>query len=305
MSTDPLPPPRPVPPILSAPDFVAADLPRRQTILSPILTSKTLALLYGPRGLGKTFAALGIAWAAASGGSFLGWQASRPHRVLYIDGEMAADELQQRLMQFGPPPPALELMVSDLHRGAHADIAYAQGLLDLIRNWGDPELVVIDNLASLAGFTTGDSDRWHELQQGLIAQRRKGRAVLMVHHANKEGLQRGTSRREDLVDLVMAMRRPADYDPLQGARFEIHFEKARGLHGSSVEPIEARLGTDELGRPHWHWQPAQVGDLERVAALLNDGMNPNQIARKLGLTRAKAYRLRAKAMETLVGRADR
>ncbi len=298
MPTDPLPPSRPVPPLISAPAFVAADLPRRQTILGPILTSKTLALLYGPRGLGKTFVALGIAWAAASGKSFLGWQASRPHRVLYLDGEMAADELQQRLLQFGPPPPTLDLMVSDLHRGDRVDIAYAKGLLDLIRNWGNPELVVIDNLASLAGFTTGDTDRWHELQRGLIVQRRHGRAVLMVHHANKEGLQRGTSRREDVVDLVMAMRRPADYDPGQGARFEIHFEKARRLHGASVEPIEARLGTDEFGRPHWHWQPAIVSDLDRVVALLKDGLTGNEIARELGLTRAKAYRLRAKAMET-------
>jgi AAA domain len=72
-----------------ATELMVADLPERQLLLDPILTSNTLALLYGPRGLGKTFVALGIAWAAASGASFLGWQAKRPHRVLYIDGEMA------------------------------------------------------------------------------------------------------------------------------------------------------------------------------------------------------------------------
>ncbi len=285
-------------PRLSAPDFVATDIPKRRTILDPILTSKTLALLYGPRGLGKTFVALGIAWAAASGKSFLGWQASRPHRVLYIDGEMAADELKQRLLMFGPPPPTLELMVADLHRGPTPDLAYARGFIELHRNWGDPELVVIDNLASLAGFTTGDTDRWHELQQGLTMQRRRGRAVLVVHHANKEGLQRGTSRREDLVDLVMAMRRPHDYDPRQGARFEIHFEKARGLFGEAVEPVEARLATDELGKPRWYWQPATVSELDRVVTLLRDGLTGDEIARELGMARTTAYRLRTRALET-------
>src|SRR6266436_3484628 len=80
-----------------ASEFIASELPERRTILDPILSSNTLALLYGPRGLGKSFVALGIAWAAASGGSFLGWQASRPHRVLYIDGEMATVGLQARL----------------------------------------------------------------------------------------------------------------------------------------------------------------------------------------------------------------
>jgi hypothetical protein len=71
-----LEPEKPKPPAmprqLSAPELIAANLPVRETILDPILQEKSLALLYGPRGLGKTFVALGIAWAAASGGSFLG-----------------------------------------------------------------------------------------------------------------------------------------------------------------------------------------------------------------------------------------
>ena len=69
---------------LSAPDLLATELPEREVILDPILARKSLVLLYGPRGLGKTFVALGIAWAAASGGSFLKWRASRPWRVLYL-----------------------------------------------------------------------------------------------------------------------------------------------------------------------------------------------------------------------------
>ena len=63
---------------LSAADLERLELPERETILDPILDSKTIALLYGPRGLGNTFVALGIAWAAASGKSFLGWRARRP-----------------------------------------------------------------------------------------------------------------------------------------------------------------------------------------------------------------------------------
>src|SRR5437868_3203791 len=77
-----------------ASEFVAADLPEPSLLLDPILTSNSLALLYGPRGLGKSFLALGIAWAAAAGTSFLGWRARRRHRVLYIDGEMAAGDLK-------------------------------------------------------------------------------------------------------------------------------------------------------------------------------------------------------------------
>ena len=41
--------------------------------LEPILAPGAAALIYGPTGVGKSFAALGLALAAASGGSFLGW----------------------------------------------------------------------------------------------------------------------------------------------------------------------------------------------------------------------------------------
>ena len=58
-----------------------------------------------------------------------------------------------------------------------------------------------------------------------------GISVLFIHHAGKGGQQRGTSRREDVLDTVIAMRKPADFNPGDGAYFEIHFEKARGLYG--------------------------------------------------------------------------
>jgi hypothetical protein len=81
--------------------------------------------------------------------------------------------------------------------------------------------------------------------------RRLGVAVLVVHHANKKGDQRGTSRREDVLDLVMAMRRPVDYEPKEGARFELRFEKARGLVGEDVEPIDVRMAQDAVGVMRW------------------------------------------------------
>ncbi|MBS0223599.1 MAG: AAA family ATPase [Proteobacteria bacterium] len=282
---------------LSAPDLLATALPEREVILDPILSQKSLVLLYGPRGLGKTFVALGIAWAAASGGSFLKWRASRPRRVIYLDGEMAAVDIQRRLAMLGPAPPDLDFILADLQGHSLPDLGYEEGQAAFVRSCGRPDLVVLDNLASLAGFRAGDPDCWSRLQRFLMLLRRVGVAVLIVHHANKKGLQRGTSRREDVLDTVIAIRRPADYEPRQGARFELHFEKARGLLGEAVDPIEARLETDAGGRARWSWQPAHQSELERAVALLNAGLNPSQVGRELGISIAKSYRLRARAME--------
>jgi len=281
---------------LSGPELVAAALPPNRPILDPILSTKSLALLYGPRGLGKTFVALGIARAAAAGESFLGWRASRPHRVAYIDGEMAAVEMQQRLASLGPPPPTLRFMLTDLNRGPALDLAHHDSQHRLMACWGDPELVVLDNLASLAGLRTGDPDRWHELHRFLMVQRQWGRGVLMVHHANKQGLQRGSSRREDILDLVMAMRRPWGWTPADGTRFEIHFEKARSLHGAAIEPIRIRLEQRANGLA-WDWGTLDDPLLDRAVGLFAEGLTAARVAETLKLSRSAAYRLRDRALQ--------
>ena len=51
-----------------------------------------------------------------------------------------------------------------------------------------------------------DADSWVPVQAWALAQRRAGRSVLFVHHAGKSGLQRGTSRKEDVLDTVIALR---------------------------------------------------------------------------------------------------
>jgi putative DNA primase/helicase len=93
--------------------------------------------------------------------------------------------------------------------------------------------------------TTGSetaSDAWVPMQNWLLKLRRRGISVLLIHHAVVNGRQRGTSRREDALDTVIALRRPEDYSPEQGARFEIHFEKLRNrVEGAGAEPFEASL----------------------------------------------------------------
>jgi putative DNA primase/helicase len=283
---------------LSASSLLAADLAPRRPILAPLFSQKSLVMLYGPRGLGKTFVALGIAWAAAAGGSFLNWRAERPHRVLYVDGEMAAVDMKERLKLMGPPPATLEFLLADLHGVRLADLGDGLGQRALVERWGArPDLLVLDNLASLVGLRRDSPDRWGSLQAFLITMRRAGMAVLMVHHANKEGSQRGTSRREDVLDVVLAIRRPFDYEPRDGARFELHFEKARGLFGDDAGPIEAKLSIDDQGRARWDWQPLHFGELERAAALLRQGLNPLHVAKEMKISKSKIYRLRQRAVE--------
>lgn len=114
---------------------------------------------------------------------------------------------------------------------------------------------------------------------------------MIVHHAGKGGEQRGTSRREDVLDTSISLRRPGDYTPTEGARFELHFEKARGIHGDKAKPFEAKF---ELRNEAAFWTTKEIEDvnLARVKALLDDDLSIRDIADETGLSKSTVQRLK-------------
>ena len=73
-------------------------------------------MIHGPRGVGKTYLTLSVAMAIASGREFLGWTVPNPARVLYVDGEITCNELQERsrsLLQDNIADIPLEFMPRD------------------------------------------------------------------------------------------------------------------------------------------------------------------------------------------------
>jgi hypothetical protein len=125
---------------------------------------------------------------------------------------------------------------------------------------------------------------------------RQGVAVLPVHHAGTNGRQRGTSRREDALDTVIALRRPED--PEQGARFEIHFEKLRHrVDGAAAIPFEATVTADGQDGIHWSSCDLRPPLLMRAAELFADELTVREVAATLRISKSKAGRLRLRALE--------
>ena len=159
------------------------------------------------------------------------------------------------------------------------------------------ELLILDNLSALCrSGRENEADDWQSLQDFLLRLRRRGVAVLLLHHAGKGGQQRGTSRREDLLDTVVALRRPQDYRPREGARFEVHVEKARGVAGEALDPFEALLEVRD-GKALWTTRTVEDAEAARVAALAKDGLTVRDIAEELGISKSKAQRLKDKGIK--------
>ena len=131
-------------------DFMGLAFPKREFLLEPWLPNPGISMLVAPRGEGKTFLAMSVAFAAARGESLLGWPCRRPARVLYVDGELPGAFLQERLKLFGAPPRGTVHIVSReafmLRQEAMPDIGTAEGreVMDLIIDRVNPDLVILD-----------------------------------------------------------------------------------------------------------------------------------------------------------------
>lgn len=281
-------------------DFLSKKYPPREYIISPIIPTQGLAMLFAKRGVGKTHIGLGIAYAAASGGKFLKWDAPQPRRVLYIDGEMPANVMQERLAGIissddnaEAHPENLYIMPADEQEDIFPDISCPESQKMIEAHLEGVELVILDNLSTLAqSGKENEAEGWSPIQTWALSLRRKGISVLFVHHSGKAGQQRGTSKREDVLDTVIRLQHPADYSPQEGAKFEVHLDKARGITGADAEPFEATLTDDG-----WTWRTLEDADMLRVIELTNEGLSLRQIQEETGIGKSKAQRLRKKAEE--------
>jgi putative DNA primase/helicase len=181
------------------------------------------------------------------------------------------------------------------------NLASVEGQQALEQHVDGVDLLVLDNLSTL--MTTGSegaSDAWLPMQNWLLKLRRRGVSVLIVHHAGVNGRQRGTSRREDALDTVIALRRPTDFSPAQGARFEVHIEKARTFVGEGAAAFEAEVAPFEAesGRTGIRWLARDLKPpvVHRAAELFAEGHTVRRVAALLGLSRSEAGRLRLQAL---------
>ncbi|MGH8114875.1 MAG: AAA family ATPase, partial [Rhodanobacteraceae bacterium] len=210
-------------------DFLLLPLPPQEVLLAPWMDARSLTLIHAWRGTGKTHVALNIGAALSAGGAFLHWQATRRATVLYLDGEMAAVSLQERLRRIGMGDAAQKTFrIMTPHRQPDfmmPNLATPEGQRAVERAAENAEVIVVDNISSMVrGGKENDADSWDQADKWARRMRHSGHSVIFIHHTGKSGQQRGTSRREDALDTVIMLQRQRDEKASTGARFELRFE---------------------------------------------------------------------------------
>lgn len=109
--------------------------------------------------------------------------------------------------------PNLVFLTPDLQEFGMPDLATNRGQ-KLIEKYitDEVDLIIVDNLSCLVrSGKENDGESWLPIQEWALKLRAKGKSVLFIHHSNKNGGQRGTSRKEDVIDNVVCLKHPINY----------------------------------------------------------------------------------------------
>jgi putative DNA primase/helicase len=287
--------------VLTMKEILEMRVPPRQYLMEPWLETQSLCMVYAKRGAGKTRFVMSVVHAIAAGArQFLQWRVSRPARVLYVEGELPTALLQKRLEVLGQETPELMILSRDLllFRGiVLQDLGTPEGraFLDRVIEKSKPDIVVLDALSTLVhSGAENEAESWAPIQAWLLEHRFRGRTVIVVHHEGKTtGTQRGTSKREDVMDTIIQLKeREAETD---GSAFELHFVKAREFHSADKRPLLLRLIIDE-GCAQWSCEALQTRN-EQVAAGLAAGKSQATIGKELGLSKGQVSKHAKKTRE--------
>lgn len=279
-------------------DLLAKELPPLVPIVGPWLHSGESCLLWGGTGTGKSMLAQTIALAVAGGGSVLGWHCPNPQRVLYIDGEQSVRDIRDRWRML---PSAIEghdsaAAARNLHLVARSAQAEAGGFLDITNEAhhaaisafvtkGDFRLVVFDNFSTLSDSLEDENNAAAVRPMQSLLAHLKGLnvAVILVHHAKKDGMQfRGSTGILTTFERVLGLVR---VEGGTAARIEgtLKLEKFRGKLPEGFRlsmPVTFETTEDADGqRAAWQigednsavltgWQMLQTGGFTTKAAFV-------------------------------------
>jgi hypothetical protein len=275
-----------------ADDLVTRHISPHASILNPWFREGSLGYMFGLRGSGKTWFAWKMAINISKGKDFGPWKCDRPWKTLYIDGEMPISSMRERMLLLDSAP------FENLYLMSHDDLADEEVILNLCKEKQQELLLTycvenrikvlfLDNLSCLySGMKENEADSWEYVLGWLLRFRRAGIAVVIIHHANRDGNEmRGTSRREDAAFWVVKISQNHDFGEMRsGTTFTTSFTKNRDDNGIHEKSIDWTFKTDSFKHTSVSWQLTDIREL--VYELIAHGVDSNaDIAAELAIAK--------------------
>ena len=285
--------------LVSDTELAGLEIPKRESLMGDWFKAGDYGIIFGKRGLGKSWLAMGIARALAEGRAFGPWACSTPRRVLYVDGEMSLDDYRDRVRTLSDGPGAFSTLSHQqvFNRTQKALCLSDRTQQDELTRLCERErvdILVLDNGACLfRSVAENDADQFRDMIEGwLLDLRRRGIAVVLVQHAGRNGAIRGTSKREDAAFWILRLDDAGEPDGGHGARFITRFAKNRNA-SQDPPPLD------------WSFKPdgektlityREADSLEIMRQWISDGLNTcGELAEEMGISKGTISKMAKKA----------
>jgi hypothetical protein len=235
-------------------------------LVESIIPKKAFVALYAPPASWKSFIALDLAEAIATGRDWMGYKIPKKGAVLFISGEgyggMGARVSACKIQNQSPDGANLYIIRAQLNlRSSPEDFTeLLNAITDLIAEIGEPiELIILDTLMRMAGGEFNESSS--EDMGGFITQTGKLQeifecALLVIHHTGKD-ISKGLRGHSSLLggcDTVLEIQRQdsvinsADPSVIGNAILKVSKQKdgADSIE-VGIEVVLVEIGTSTLG----------------------------------------------------------
>ena len=283
---------------ISGRELLALPVSEEEFVLGPMIMKGDKVLLYAHRGSGKTWLICFMAVACVSGASLFDGMlvAPRPLRVLIIDGEMGARELQKRYSMIFKAMGTPEHLQDNL-RIVAARIQGKDIRLETPEErerfkediaWAD--VIIADSMFCLFPSAMGSQlEGAQGFNEFMRTNSLQGKTTIVVDHTGKNKRNSyGTIGKELGLELVLKVEKVKNSE-----MFRLSVEKHRNLGSEDVQPIEYILEVDKdegvanlisLSDPEEDFDSEDDGDAcnnipgcadcgtDHVPSMLNDGL---------------------------------
>ena len=290
--------------IVTSSELRTMPLKPRQKLLGDWFCEADQGFIFAPRGVGKTWLVLVIARALSEGSMAGPWRAHKPSKVLYIDGEMPPDLMRARDTGLERGEGEIEFLNHEIlfeRTGKVLNITSPeiQAAITARCISAGVKVLVLDNLSTLAsGMKENEADAWELVNSWLLDLRRRGIAVIIVHHSGRNGQMRGTSRREDAAFWAICLDDAKQQaDDKRGARFISRFTKPSRNTQEEIPAYEWSIQTDAAtGKISVNCQPAHSLDVLRK--LVEEGVTEcGQLADEMHVSSSAISKMAKKGMD--------
>jgi putative DNA primase/helicase len=251
-------------------ELLQKEIKERDMLLGYLIQSQMIVNFTAPSGICKSWLAMYLCVAMATGGTGLGLKAPKPRKIVYLDAEMPEIDAQTRMGCFASGLVGELLKLFEANFSIMNIDGVGQELPDLTSLLAqrivshyckDVDVLVIDNFISVFTETDDKDDiKMKQFTNWLRELRKSGLTIITINHTTKEGKRLGSVILDTYNDLTIDIREPkpdskGPNKDIKKDYLSFIFSKARHLTAEQKETFYFKFNIDESGVSFWKVQP--------------------------------------------------